>query len=234
MFSKICTIKWMSIGIWKIMMVQNQQIERRPRGRPQLRCDDDTRGLIIKAANTQFHENGYAAASIATIAQEAGVSTKTLYRLFPTKADLFASMISERIVGFLLALDPPMLANADLRDGLERMLMAYGMLSLSEDTVTIMRLVIGESDRFPEIATSFYEQAILRTNALMEDWLRRQVDRGLIALEDPHLACGMLRGMMAMEPQRAAILRQEPPPTIEAIQARAKMCADLFLKGCAL
>ncbi|WP_152971127.1 TetR/AcrR family transcriptional regulator, partial [Rhizobium ecuadorense] len=96
-------------------MVQNQQIERRPRGRPQLRCDDDTRGLIIKAANTQFHENGYAAASIATIAQEAGVSTKTLYRLFPTKADLFASMISERIVGFLLALDPPMLANADLR-----------------------------------------------------------------------------------------------------------------------
>jgi hypothetical protein len=44
----------------------------------------------------------------------------------------------------------------------------------------------------------------------------------------------MLRGMMAMEPQRAAILRQEPPPKIEAIAARAKMCADLFLKGCAL
>jgi hypothetical protein len=44
----------------------------------------------------------------------------------------------------------------------------------------------------------------------------------------------MLRGMMAMEPQRAAILRQEPPPKIEAIQARARMCADLFLKGCAL
>ncbi|MGO8070810.1 TetR/AcrR family transcriptional regulator C-terminal domain-containing protein, partial [Rhizobium leguminosarum] len=67
-------------------------------------------------------------------------------------------------------LDPPMLAAADLRDGLERMLMDYGMLTLSEDTVTIMRLVIAESDRFQEIATSFYEQAILRTNALMENW----------------------------------------------------------------
>ncbi|RUM00786.1 TetR/AcrR family transcriptional regulator [Rhizobium chutanense] len=215
-------------------MVQNHEIEKRPRGRPQVRCDDDTKSVIVEAANRQFHENGYAAASIAAIAQEAGVSTKTLYRLFPTKADLFASVVSERIVGFLLALDPATLAIADLRDGLERMLMAYGMLSLSEDTVTIMRLVIGESDRFPEIATSFYEQAILRTNALMEDWLRRQVERGLIALDDPHLACGMLRGMMAMEPQRAAILRQEPPPTIEMIQTRAKMCADLFLKGCAL
>ncbi|MGO8655055.1 TetR/AcrR family transcriptional regulator, partial [Rhizobium ruizarguesonis] len=118
-------------------MVQNQQIERRPRGRPQIRCDDDTRSLIVEAADTQFHENGYAAASIATIAQEAGVSTKTLYRLFPTKADLFASVVSERISRFLLALDPPMLAAADLREGLERMLMAYGMLTLSEDTVTI-------------------------------------------------------------------------------------------------
>lgn len=100
MFSKICTIKWMSMGIWKIIMVQNQQIERRPRGRPQIRCDDDTRSLIVEAADTQFHENGYAAASIATIAQEAGVSTKTLYRLFPTKADLFASVVSERISRF--------------------------------------------------------------------------------------------------------------------------------------
>lgn len=66
-----------------------------------------------------------------------------------------------------------------------------------------MRLVIGESDRFPEIATSFYEQAILRTNALMEDWLRRQVDRGLIALDDPHLACGMA--------PVASKLMQDPP-----------------------
>ncbi|EJZ16987.1 transcriptional regulator, TetR family protein [Rhizobium sp. Pop5] len=190
--------------------------------------------MIIEAANRQFHENGYAAASIAAIAQEAGVSTKTLYRLFPTKADLFSEMIIERTGRFLMSLDPGTLAVADLRQGLERMLMAYGMLTLSLDTITVTRLVISESDRFPEIATTFYEKAIVRTNALMEDWLRRQIDRGLIALDDPHAACGMLRGMMIMEPQRAAMLRQQQPPGIEEIAARAKMCANLFLKGCAL
>jgi AcrR family transcriptional regulator len=190
--------------------------------------------VIIEAADAQFQENGFAASSIAMIAQEAGVSTKTLYRLFPTKSDLFSSMVSERIGRFLLALDPSTLAVADLHQGLERMLTAYGMLTLSDDTVTIMRLVIGESDRFPEIATSFYEQAIVRTNAVMEKWLLRQVDLGLIKLDDPHAACGMLRGMMVMEPQRAAMLRQAPVPKIEEIAARAKMCADLFLKGCAL
>ncbi|WP_027687188.1 TetR/AcrR family transcriptional regulator [Rhizobium leguminosarum] len=215
-------------------MVQNHEIEKKPRGRPQVRCDEDTRSVIIEAANRQFHENGYAAASIAAIAQEAGISTKTLYRLFPTKGDLFSEMITERTGRFLIALDPGTLAVADLRQGLERILMAYGMLTLSVDTITVTRLVISESDRFPEIANAFYEKAIVRTNTLMENWLHKQIDRGLIALDDPHVACGMLRGMMIMEPQRAAMLRQEPPPKIEAIAARARMCADLFLKGCAL
>ncbi|EPE95242.1 TetR/AcrR family transcriptional regulator [Rhizobium grahamii] len=215
-------------------MVQNHEVERKPRGRPQMRCDEDTRSVIIEAASRQFHENGFATASIAAIALEAGVSTKTLYRLFPTKADLFSDLISDRIGRFLLALDPTTLAAADLRQGLERMLMAYGMLTLSEDTITMIRLVIGESDRFPEIANSFYERAVVRTNTLMEGWLRRQMERGVITLEDPHAACGMLRGMMTMEPQRATMLRQRPAPGIEEIAARAKMCADLFLNGAAV
>ena len=94
--------------------------------------------------------------------------------------------------------------------------------TLSDDTITIMRLVIGESDRFPEIAASFYEQAIVKTNTLMEGWLREQIERGLITLDDPHAASGMLRGMMVMEPQRAAMLRQRPAPEIDEIADRAK------------
>lgn len=221
-------------GIWKISMVEITKIEARSRGRPQLRCDDDTKSVITEAANRQFHEFGYAAASISAIAQDAGVSTKTLYRLFPAKADLFSNVISDKIGRFFLALDQGTLVAAGLREGLERILTAYGMLTLSEETVRMTQLVIGESDRFPEIATAFYERAIIPTNAVMENWLRQQCDRGLIVLEDPHEACGMLRGMMIMEPQRAAALGQRPAPGAEEITARAAMCADLFLKGCAL
>jgi hypothetical protein len=38
---------------------------------------------------------------------------------------------------------------------------------------------------------------------------------------------------MIMEPQRATMLRQLPPPNIEEIASRARMCADIFLRGCA-
>ena len=217
-----------------MIMVLNHKVEKRPRGRPQVRCDDDTRSVIIEAANEQFHENGYAAASISAIAQHAGVSTKTLYRLFPTKADLFTSMIDSRISRFFVAVDASVLENVSLDEALERLLFAYGALTLSEDTITVMRLVIGESDRFPEIATSFYQQAIVKTNLLMENWLRKQVERGSIKLDDPHAASGMLRGMMVMEPQRATMLRQEPAPHEQEIARRAKMCAQLFLKGCGI
>ncbi len=116
-------------------------------------------------------------ASIAAIAQEAGVSTKTLYRLFPTKADLFSDLVSDRIGRFLLALDLDHACDGRSAPGAGADADGLWHADAFEDTITIMRLVIGESDRFPEIATSFYENAIVRTNTLMEDWLRRQVEQ---------------------------------------------------------
>jgi AcrR family transcriptional regulator len=62
---------------------------RRPRDRPPVRSDDETRRLIIDAARQEFQANGYAGTCVEAVAQRAGVSTKTLYRLIPTKADLF-------------------------------------------------------------------------------------------------------------------------------------------------
>ena len=63
--------------------------DRRYRGRPQLRPDDETRQIIYEAARHEFAANGYAATSTETVARRAGVSTKTLYRLIPNKAALF-------------------------------------------------------------------------------------------------------------------------------------------------
>jgi len=79
----------MSTGIWKIVMRQILQSERRSRGRPQIRSDDETRHLIVEAASQAFQGQRYAGACMGDVAQAAGISTKTLYRLIPTKAELF-------------------------------------------------------------------------------------------------------------------------------------------------
>ena len=39
-------------------MVQIAEQTRRPRGRPQIRCDEDTRRLLIEAARQEFRAKG--------------------------------------------------------------------------------------------------------------------------------------------------------------------------------
>src|SRR5262249_9516473 len=109
---------------------------------------------------------------------------------------------------------------------------AYGELTLDAETTAMIRLVLGEGHHFPELATAFYEAAVQRTTDAMASWLARQCRRGLIELEDPYAAAGMLRGMMTMEPQRAVMLGLRAVPDADEIAARAKCCARLFLIGC--
>jgi AcrR family transcriptional regulator len=213
-------------------MVEIAEQTRRPRGRPRLRSDAETRRVLLEAAAEEFQAKGYAATSMAEVAQRAGVSTKTVYRLIPNKADLLTRVVSDRIGQFMLEIDAEALDALPTAEALERMLIAYGALTLSQRTIAMYRLVIRESDQFPEVATAFYRVAIRRTGEGMAAWLRRQCERGLIKLDDPGLAADMLRGMMSMDPQRAVMLGQRNVPDADEVAARAKQCARIFLNGC--
>ena len=88
---------------------------------------------------------------------------------------------------------------------------------MSAETIAIQKLVIAESERFPELATTFQAEAIETTHAAMTAFLRIQCERGTFLLDDPHRAAGMLRGMMIMEPWRAAMMGQSAAPTADDI-----------------
>jgi AcrR family transcriptional regulator len=51
------------------------------------RKQDVTRQRLIEAAVRRFREHGYATTTAAAIAEDAGVTERTFYRYFPTKAD---------------------------------------------------------------------------------------------------------------------------------------------------
>ena len=52
----------------------------------------DARERILRAAHDQLAAGGYASASVAAVAARAGVATGTVYRHFPSKADLLAEV----------------------------------------------------------------------------------------------------------------------------------------------
>jgi len=213
-------------------MVEIANETARGRGRPQLRSDEETLGLIVGAAREEFQANGYAGATMSAVAQSAGVSTKTLYRLTPNKAELFKSVISEKIGRFMLAFDEEVASAWDMETAMVRILVAFGELTLNSETTAIFRLVLSESDRFPEIGQAFYDGALGRVGEAIAHWLSEQCRKGLLELEDPCLAAGILRGMMIMEPQRAVMMGRRAAPDAGEIAARAKTCVALFLKGC--
>ena len=213
-------------------MQKSSTVPRRPRGRPQVRPDEETLRVIVDAARDEFLSRSFGDVSMASVAGRAGVSTKTMYRLVPTKADLFRQVVSARIGQFILELDIETLDAVEPVEALTRILTVWSDLMLSADATAMYRVALTERDRFPEIATFFFENAIGPAGQILEAWLRRQSARGILTLADPVLASGMLRGMMAMEPQRAALLGQCPLPDAAEIAARARSSAELFVNGC--
>jgi hypothetical protein len=98
--------------------------------------------------------------------------------------------------------------------------------------VALQRMVLQESAAFPELAANFYSNGISRTVRTLAGWLRVQVKRKRIAIDDAEEVAGMLIGMVASAPQRAAIYGGMPLPSRKQIERRVQTCASLFLDGC--
>jgi AcrR family transcriptional regulator len=206
--------------------------ERRCRGRPQLRSDDETRRIIYDAARHEFAANGYAATSTETVARRAGISTKTLYRLVPNKAALFEFMVADRLDRLSLDITLSAADEVDIETALHAALMVCADVSLDAEVVSVQRIVLQEAGQFSDLAATFYRNGVTRLIAALADWLRIQIRRGRLRLDDPDEAAGILIGMVASAPQRAAIYGGVPLPSRSQIERRVRFCTALFLKGC--
>jgi AcrR family transcriptional regulator len=206
--------------------------ECRPRGRPQLRSDEETKRIVFDVARHAFAGDGYAATSTEELARRAGISTKTLYRLFPGKAALFEAMCADRLDRLLSAVDLHAGDEVDIETGLRAALLACADLALDPEVVALQRMVLQEAAAFPDLAANFYKNGISRTVKALAGWLRVQVKRKRIAIDDAEEAAGILIGMIASAPQRAAIYGRVPLPSRKDIERRARTCAALFLDGC--
>jgi len=219
------------MAIAKTNEIEGPAEQPRGRGRPQVRSDQETRAIIFDAARSEFAHSGYAATSMESVARRAGVSTKTLYRVVPNKAALFEAMITERIDRFVSIVNLRGCKGDDVEVALTDALILCGELLLDGEVITLQRVILGDSDKFPDIAETFYHKAITRTEDALADWLRRQQKRGTIELDDPQATAGMLLGMLAFQPQRAVMFGHKAPLTRHEVEMRAKTCAALFLRG---
>ncbi|WP_194720771.1 TetR/AcrR family transcriptional regulator [Noviherbaspirillum malthae] len=134
---------------------------------------------LLAAALDLFVERGYAATRLDDVAAQAGVSKGTLYLYFTNKEELFKAVVRENVVPVLgeaeEIVDSFQGPTADLFHHIahgwwERM----GTTKLSG----ITKLMVAESNNFPEVARFYHDEVISRGNAMIARMLERGIERG--------------------------------------------------------
>lgn len=198
-------------------------------GRPAKGKEFLSRDRVLDTAMTLFLEHGYGNLSMEVIAKEARVSLRTIYSQFGGKSGLFGALIrrcSDQFVGTLSSLQgPPEVA-----------LVAFAKEFLFRitrpDVVRMRSILIGESPRFPDLATQFYEQGPQRTLEHLSQFFARQQEEGLFAPIDPHVLADQFLSCLRSERFQKLQLGLEITPTEAEIEAWARQATRLFLYGC--
>ncbi|MBB5084859.1 TetR/AcrR family transcriptional regulator [Nonomuraea endophytica] len=146
---------------------------------------------IVDAARTLFLRNGYAGTSMDEIAAMAEVSKQTVYKHFADKQRLFTELITLDISQIEVEVHP-LEAAMPGTDDLERDLREYARMHLAvvmqPHLLRMRRVLIGEADRFPDLARAWYENGPVRSSALFAGWFEALGRRGLLDVPDPLLA----------------------------------------------
>lgn len=133
----------------------------------------------MQVATELFVERGFAATSLVDIARGAGVATRTLYQHFGDKEVIFREVIFARDAE--AALQPPKVEAGDtLYSALLNASNYAYEITYRERSIGLMRLMIAESNRFPEFMQSVAKSIFSHFRSNIEKVLEALAGAGLI------------------------------------------------------
>ena len=189
------------------------------------------RDAILEAARKVFMEVGFGTASMDTIATEAKVSKQTVYNHFGSKEELFAAMIRYWVDQKLTVFSETAKLGRP-EDTLRAMAHQFLDHGSAEQRVSMYRILMGESSRFPELGQIFYKSGPAVVRKFLADYLAEQHKRGVLHVDDPVLATeqffGMLNGC-----QFKAQLGIEKLPNKQAIDAYIDHAVMIWIRALA-
>lgn len=197
-------------------------------GRPPALTPEDRRSALLVAADRVFERDGFSGATMEGIAAEAGMSKRTLYRFFPDKLSALEALLGAhdhrpplQPYGYRPGEDP--------RPEIRRTLIALVTFLLQPKQIGLMRLVIAEANRHPEISESFDRLEFSSVMERMTGRFERLRADGAISGDDPVELVRMMLGAIMGPRQISALARHPaPPPDIEEITRRTDRVIEVF------
>lgn len=195
-------------------------------GRPKQQADGVRRDHLIDAAEDLFLEDGFHSITMADIARRAGMSKKTLYQLFPSKQALFNDLLERHLAVFSLPVEDE---GSDPETVLVETLLRMALFMMSPKQVAMLRLMIAESPRSPEIGIALQRLGLSQGNGALERWLSGPSAKGLLRIADGQEAAQMLFGCLIAEPLMKLLVHSEPAPDPFVLEARIRRIVTLFM-----
>jgi AcrR family transcriptional regulator len=141
---------------------------------------------IVQAAYQVFSEKGFAAARLDDIAQRAGVSKGALYLYFDNKQAVFEAVVKDAVAPNIGAIEQMALAFPGSFEQLIRMVAPrIADVAASANIGKVLKMVVGESGNFPEIARIWHDDVVARGVGLMTALIEKAQARGEVRAGDP-------------------------------------------------
>lgn len=200
----------------------------RGRGRPKTCSDEVQRGAIADAAKRLFLEKGYGSATTDDLTARCKISKQTLYRLFPSKAALFAAVVTAHKPSWLdfnAAYD-----EQPLEEALARIFRIDISPDADQERLAFVRLVVTEGQSSPELTEILRENGSNVSRTELAQWLTRQAAQGRILADDAESMARMLMDMIFGAIILKGVGELEWPGSIDR-QAHIRRCIAIFLNG---
>ena len=192
-------------------------------GRPTASELDRRKALVLDVATELFVDRGYAATTLVDIARGAGASTRTIYQHFGDKEAIFSDVICARDAGE--ALDHPSVEPGDtLFTALERAGHYTYQVTYRKKSIGLMRLMIAESNRFPEFMKNVAISIFARFRRNIEKVFEGLEASGLIPAGNHVRSAELFSDLiLGSHPIMTYTNWDAAPPTEQDLQERVEM-----------
>ena len=193
-----------------------------------------SRVAILAAARHAFLNNGYKMSSMELIAEEAGVTKKTVYNHFKNKYRLFAAIVADLCTGESavsttlrsvdVATDPPEVV-------LHAVAIDFLTSIFSREQIELYRTIVADTRQFPELGKLFFEGPVKHTDKVIGKYLDLLADRGAIHFSSTELATAQFTGMLKANMQMELLFGKRKRVTRKEIEELARSVVEIFLNG---
>ena len=158
---------------------------------------------MLTIARHLFIELGYSGATMDAIASQAHISKQSLYRGYPSKGALFSAVVRDWVERGYDAMRPYTTALSEAADAREGLLGFAHVLQaglLSPPVLQMRTLIAAEAQRFPEVAADYVTRSWVRNIQTLAQALSTLTDRGMLRVEDSHVAAEQLTWLVVAAP----------------------------------